>query len=138
MTSHQLALFATAGYLAATSAWANPDGALRALTRVQPLAIQLAQAGADEPISGSHMMTEQERVEHQARMRAAKTAEERERIRAEHHEAMQSRARAQGLTLPDTPPPPWARSWCGSWCGSWRTPGNGFGRRRPSSLNPMP
>ena len=36
-------------------------------------------------------------------MRNAATAEERARIRAEHHVKMQERARAQGVTLPDMP-----------------------------------
>ncbi len=57
-----------------------------------------------EQIYGSQLMTEQERTEHRAKMRAAKTAEEREQIRAEHHERMQERAKAQGVTLPDDPP----------------------------------
>lgn len=42
----------------------------------------------DAPIYGSQMMTQQERIEHRNRMRAAKTLEEREQIRAEQHEQM--------------------------------------------------
>lgn len=57
-----------------------------------------------EQVYGSQLMTEQERNEYRERMRAAQTVEERERIRQEHHEQMQERARAQGLSLPDTPP----------------------------------
>ncbi|MDO9365466.1 MAG: hypothetical protein Q7T58_03855 [Methylotenera sp.] len=57
-----------------------------------------------EQVYGSQMMTSQERMEHRKKMRAAKTAEERERIRAEHHEAMKVRAQERGVTLPDTPP----------------------------------
>jgi hypothetical protein len=38
-------------------------------------------------------------------MRAARTAEERERIRAEHHERMKVHAKERGVTLPDAPPP---------------------------------
>jgi hypothetical protein len=37
-------------------------------------------------------------------MRAARSAQERETLRAEHHKAMQERARARGVTLPDQPP----------------------------------
>jgi len=37
-------------------------------------------------------------------MRAAKTAEEREKIRAEHHERMKVRAKERGVKLPDEPP----------------------------------
>jgi hypothetical protein len=57
-----------------------------------------------EQIYGSQLMTPQERIEYRKRMRAARTAEEREKIRNEHHELMKERAREQGITLPDTPP----------------------------------
>jgi hypothetical protein len=57
-----------------------------------------------EQIFGSQMMTEQERTEYRAKMRAATTAEERERIRKEHHEQMKARATERGMTLPDEPP----------------------------------
>ena len=56
------------------------------------------------PIYGSQLMTPEERAEHRAKMRAAKTREEREKIRAEHHQAMQERAKERGVTLPDSPP----------------------------------
>ena len=56
-------------------------------------------------IYGSQMMTEQERNEYRNRMHAAKTNEEREQIRMEHHENMRKRAKAQGLSMPDSPPP---------------------------------
>ncbi|MFZ2974812.1 MAG: hypothetical protein WA049_19455 [Ferribacterium limneticum] len=59
---------------------------------------------ADEPIYGSQMMTNQERMEHRTKMNAAKTAQEREQVRLEHHEQMQLRAKERGVTLPDTPP----------------------------------
>lgn len=61
---------------------------------------------ADAPIYGSQLMTNQERIEHRNKRRAAKTAEEREQVRLQHHEQMQLRAKEQGVTLPDTPPPP--------------------------------
>lgn len=57
-----------------------------------------------EQIYGSQLMTRQERIEFRAKMRAAKTMEEREQIRNEHHERMKERAKAQGITLPDEPP----------------------------------
>ena len=57
-----------------------------------------------ERIYGSQLMTEEERNEYRAMMRAAKTAEEREKIRAEHHERMKVRAKERGMTLPDEPP----------------------------------
>lgn len=56
-------------------------------------------------IYGSQLMTPQERMDYRAKLRAAETAEERDRIRREHHEQMKERAKAQGITLPDEPPP---------------------------------
>jgi len=53
---------------------------------------------------GYELMTTQERNEYQTRMRAAKTEQEREAIRLEHHKKMQERAKVQGKTLPDMPP----------------------------------
>lgn len=63
-------------------------------------------AGASQPetIYGSQIMTRQERIEYRTRMRAAKTAEERQQIRTEHHERMKMRAQERGMTLPDQPP----------------------------------
>lgn len=58
----------------------------------------------EEQVYGSQLITPQERAEHRAKMRAAKTAEEREQIRKEQHKLMQERAKARGLTLPDEPP----------------------------------
>jgi uncharacterized protein HemX len=62
--------------------------------------------GADqqETLYGSQIMTQQERNEYHTKIRAAKTAEEREQIRKEHHERMKERAKTQGVTLPDEPP----------------------------------
>jgi len=53
---------------------------------------------------GSQLMTKEEKAQERAKMRTAKTAEEREKIRKEHHESMQERAKERGLTLPDDPP----------------------------------
>lgn len=63
-----------------------------------------AVAQGPDQIYGSQLMTEQERLEYRERLRAATTAEERERIRAEHHERMQERAEERGVTLPEEPP----------------------------------
>lgn len=68
---------------------------------VQPPGQAFAQ---DQPIYGSQLMTEQERLEYQERMRAATTAQEREQISLEHHARMQDRAREMGVELPDEPP----------------------------------
>lgn len=56
------------------------------------------------PIFGSQLMTVQERGMHQVKMRTARTLEEREQIRAEHHKLMLERARERGVTLPEEPP----------------------------------
>lgn len=58
----------------------------------------------EEQIYGSQLMTQQERDEYRAQMRATKTAEERDRIRNEHHERMMERAKERGVSIPDEPP----------------------------------
>lgn len=63
-----------------------------------------ASFAVDAPVYGSQLMTNQERIEHRNKLRAAKTAEEREQVRLQHHEQMQLRAKEKGVTLPDTPP----------------------------------
>lgn len=57
-----------------------------------------------EQLYGSQLMTKEERTEYRSRMRAAKTAEEREQIRNEHHEQMKARAKERGVSIPDEPP----------------------------------
>lgn len=57
-----------------------------------------------EQIYGSQLMTQQERSEYRAKMRTAKTAEEREQMRREHHERMKKRAAERGVTLTEEPP----------------------------------
>lgn len=81
-------------------AWALPFSAGAALA-VEPAPVQQQ---AEEQVYGSQIMTPQERAEHRAKMRAAKTAEEREQIRKEHHDRMKIRAKERGVTLPDEPP----------------------------------
>lgn len=56
---------------------------------------------AEPPLCGLALMTNQERAEHHARMRAARSASERDAIRQAHHDAMRSRARERGVTLDD-------------------------------------
>lgn len=63
-----------------------------------------AQAESRERMYGYELMTPEERMEYQERMRSLRTQEEREQFRVEHHRLMQERARAQGKTLPDAPP----------------------------------
>lgn len=64
-----------------------------------------ASSQSEDRIFGRQLMTAQERTDYRNRMRAAKTAEERDKIRAEHHELMKARAKERGVTLPDEPPP---------------------------------
>ena len=63
----------------------------------------LLAADKDE-IYGSQLMTKEERMEYRKKQLNAKTAEERQQLRQEHHAMMKERARAQGKTLPDEPP----------------------------------
>lgn len=62
------------------------------------------QAREQDRIYGSQMMTRQERMEYQQKMRNMKTNQERETFRREHHERMKVRAKERGLNLPDEPP----------------------------------
>ncbi|MDR0777562.1 MAG: hypothetical protein LBE81_13145 [Azonexus sp.] len=61
-------------------------------------------SAAEEPVFGWQLMTEQEQIEQRQKMLSAKTPEEREAVRSEHHQRMLERARQQGVTLPDPPP----------------------------------
>jgi len=63
-----------------------------------------AEAPGKEQIYGSQMMSQEERSEYHAKMRAAKTEEDRELLRKQHHQSMQERAKVRGATLPDEPP----------------------------------
>ena len=63
-----------------------------------------AQTQKQETIYGSQLMTQKERREYRFKMREAKTTEQREQIRAEHHKLMQERAKERGVKLPDAPP----------------------------------
>lgn len=85
------------------------------------------QLQSKDQIYGSQLMTQQERNEYRAQMRAAKTAEERERIRHEHHEQMQKRARERGITLPAEPPLNRGGMGPGMGPGSGMGPGGGMG-----------
>ncbi len=62
-------------------------------------------AFSEDTMYGYQLMTEQERAEHRATMRSFNTEAEREAYRRQHHEMMQERAKAQGVTLPDEPMP---------------------------------
>lgn len=70
----------------------------------QEAAADKTRTTTQERVYGSQLMTQQERTEYRAKVRAAKTAEEREQIRTEHHTQMTARAKERGVTLPDAPP----------------------------------
>jgi len=84
-------IFAAAGLFAATGVVSGQEGT--------------PQKPAAPPVFGAQLMTQQELIEHRAKMRSAKTPTEREAVRAEHHKAMLERAKEKGVTLPETPPP---------------------------------
>ncbi len=81
-----------------------------------------------EPIYGSQLMSPQERDQHRQRMRDAQTAQERDRIRQEHHEQMKERAKAQGKTLPENPPPYGKGQGWGPGQGKGYGPGGGYSK----------
>lgn len=85
---------------------------------------------AQEQVYGSQLMTQKERAAHRANLRAAKTAEEKAQVRAEHHERMQERAKQQGVTLPDSPPAIGGGMGPGPGGGMGMGPGGGGGRNR--------
>lgn len=87
MTSTLLAVLSLSG-----SAWAAETEAAK------------APAAQPQRMYGSQLMTQQERIEYRAKMRAAKSADERAMIRKEHHEKMKLRAKEQGVELPENPP----------------------------------
>ena len=61
------------------------------------------------------LLSEVEQAEYRARVRAAKDADELERIRSAHYELMKARAKERGTTLPEDRPP------------ALGVPGNAFG-----------
>jgi len=76
-----------------------------------------------DKIYGSQLMTKQERAEYHNKMKSAKTEQEREQIRNEHHELMKIRAKAQGRTLYEQAPAKGTGSMKGQ--GSGKGPGGG-------------
>jgi hypothetical protein len=75
------------------------------MVRAALLAIVLAASAAAaqesrrEYIYGGELMSGKERDRYRAEMGAAKDAEKQERVRAQHRERMQKRARERGATL---------------------------------------
>jgi len=67
-----------------------------------PAAPAAPEAAPEQPF-GWQMMTTEERAAHCSAMRSAKTPEEREQLRAQHHALMVARAKQRGMTLPAQP-----------------------------------
>jgi len=82
----------------------SAQAADQAQSRDQAKIPQQTQTQGSERVYGYDLMTEKERTEYQDRMRAAKTNQERETLRLEHHKQMEARAKAQGKTLHDVQP----------------------------------
>ncbi|MDQ9172367.1 hypothetical protein Q8A64_18325 [Oxalobacteraceae bacterium R-40] len=95
-----------------------------------------SQQDATTPIYGSQLMTAEERSAYREKMREAKTLEEREKIRTEHHETMQARARERGVTLPEVPPARGPGMGPGMGPGSGPGMGPGMGTGRGSGAGP--
>jgi hypothetical protein len=87
---------------ALVSAWSLSAG--YALAGDPQTAKEEAQVQKPEQVYGSQLMTPEEQTAYRAKMRATKTTEERQQLRKEHHEEMQERAKARGVTLPAEPP----------------------------------
>lgn len=66
-----------------------------------PAAAATTQPVKREIIPGSELMTSQERERYRQRIRAAATPQEEEKVRADHVQQMQERARVRGLQLAD-------------------------------------
>ena len=64
----------------------------------------LATAADPQQVYGGPLMTQQEMYEFHGRMRNARTPQERDQIRNQHHQLMQARAKAQGYSIPELPP----------------------------------
>ena len=80
--------------------------ALLSIISLGALALDQEKTQANKPVQiyGSQLMTQQERDIYRAKMNTAKSTEEREQIRKEHHEVMKARAKERGVILPDDPP----------------------------------
>jgi Na+-translocating ferredoxin:NAD+ oxidoreductase RnfG subunit len=98
MKNKKLALALVAGALvvSAQPLWAAEQE--RTKEKIQ------TQTKDQERIYGSELMTQKERNEYRDRMRRAKTDQEREKIRNQHHEQMLARAKERGVKIPDEPP----------------------------------
>jgi hypothetical protein len=96
-----------------------PAPAQAADTAPSAAAVQ-KKAQAQDRIYGSQLMTPEERSAYRDRMKQAKTQTDRDKIRQEHHDQMQQRAKERGVTLPQQQPRKPARA-------APKEPGQGMG-----------
>lgn len=109
-----------------------PAGAAEGAPAARPQPEQTPAQGRG-PVYGRDLMTEEEAARQRERMRAAKTEEERARIRAEHHAEMQKRAAERGLELAPPGSGPGRGGAGGPGAGRGRGPGGpGPGRVGPA------
>jgi hypothetical protein len=62
------------------------------------------QAPREEPIFGHQLMSKQEMTAYHARLKAAKTPQQREKVVQDHHARMTEIAKKRGITLRERPP----------------------------------
>jgi hypothetical protein len=102
------------------------------MTGALALSIGLALAAdpppAKEQVHGSQVMTQQERDAHRAKINAAKTAQEKEKVRAEEHARLKERAEQQGKAMPEKPPA--KGDGTGPGRAGWMVPGTGSEPKR--------
>ena len=127
MKSSNIVPLALAGILVASPAWAQrvPDGG-SPNPEVSATQSRPRNTIRDRDIYGYKLMSKKERGAYRNRMRTATTLEQREQLRAEHHEQMLARAKERGVTLPETPP---AGRGPGMHRGGGMGPGAGMGPR---------
>lgn len=89
-----------------------------AFTLSAPVTVMAAE---ETPIYGQQLMTKEEMAAHRAKMRNAKTEQEREQIRQQNHELMRQRAKEKGVPFSDTPPAERGRM------NQMNRPGQGYG-----------
>lgn len=73
------------------------------LAALMSFPVGFATAGGRDTYGSQHM-TQHERTEHLLKKRSAKTPAEQGQIRSEHHQYMQERTKARGMTLHGEPP----------------------------------
>lgn len=86
-----------------TFAQGLPQGTASSTNQTQE-PLQSSTQARERDIFGAQLMTTDEIALHRAKMRAASTPAEREKLRAEHHASMLERAKQKGITLADPPP----------------------------------